>query len=398
MTGREVFVVGIFVFIFQISSAQSIDELKAKKEKNEEAIAYTNNLLKETSREKEKTLNELLLIRRKLELRQELVNDMGRELTRLGIEIDHINDTISHLENRLDLLKDEYARLIKSAYKHKDEFDWLMFLFSSRDFNQAYKRVKYLQEYMNFREKQKNAILKTRKELINKTEELKSSIEQKQDLIHEKQVESYRLSREKQEHRQLINSLKQEEQELKEELERRKAVANELEKEIERLIKAEIASKGKDETTLYKLTPEEKQLSENFSANQRKLPWPTERGVIFSSFGEHSHPVLKGITINNNGVDIATTKNARIRSVFDGVVKRIVQIPGANQAVIIRHGNFLTVYSNLINVLVGEGETVGTKQDIGIVFSETDKNNSILHFELWKENRKLNPENWLNID
>ena len=185
------------------------------------------------------------------------------------------------------------------------------------------------------------------------------------------------------------------EKELKNKIAENQKIARKLEKEIAAIIKAS-ASKGRSRNMYDQLTPEEKLISDNFQGNKGKLPWPTERGVVTGRFGKHQHAVLKQVTVQNDGIDISTVQGAEARALFDGVVSKVVAILGANYTVIIRHGNFLTVYQNLINVRVKPGDEIRVKQILGTIFTEEDTNSTLLHIEIWKELNKQNPEDWLS--
>jgi septal ring factor EnvC (AmiA/AmiB activator) len=190
------------------------------------------------------------------------------------------------------------------------------------------------------------------------------------------------------------------EQNLREKLKKQYDLANRLQSEITRIIEEEARKAAellkKNNTDFFQLTPEEMLLADIFSKNKEKLPWPTQRGIITGEFGEQPHPFLKGVKVRNDGVDIATTEGAIVRCVYDGTVSRIFAIPGAHKTVIIRHGNFLTVYSNLKDVTVNQGDKVKTKQTIGVIYTNVEgENKSVLQFQIWKENTKLNPREWL---
>ena len=224
--------------------------------------------------------------------------------------------------------------------------------------------------------------------------ELSLKLEKRKELVYSKQSETIELENDNKNQKKIFNDLKNKENELFRKLKEKEKIKNEIEKEIKKIIEEE-AKKILNKSNLYdKLTPDEKLLSNDFRKNKGKLPWPTTKGIITGYFGEQDHPVLKGIKIKNNGIDITTVKNEEIRCIFDGVVSKIIAIKGANYAVIIRHGNFLTVYQNLIDINVKIGDYVKTKQKIGLVFSNDD--NSVIHLEIWEELNKMDPLLWLS--
>lgn len=437
--------------------AQTKKDIELKKKKNQRDIEYTNKLLKENKKNTNKSYNTLLILNRKISLRNELISGINSEIKILNIKIDKNNKEINSLAKELTTLKKAYARMIYYAYKNRSSYDRFMFIMSSKDFNQAYQRLKYLQQYSEYRRKQAMAIVTNQKTLTKKLAELQVKINEKQDLLKSQQDETVQLISEKSEQTDVLTSLKSKEAELKKKLEEHILVSQKLQKAIENIIAAEedarrksmeIARKEKKEkrekekkeksekikalkekllskkekaklekeekelkeeketpaetkstagSNVLDMTPDEKITSANFGNNKGHLPWPTEHGLITGSFGEHEHPVLKGIMVRNNGIDISTSEGENVRCIFSGVVSRVLQIPGYNNVVIIRHGNYLTVYSNLSQVNVKAGEKVSVKQKIGKVHTEKDEDTrTILHLEIWKDNNKLDPAAWLS--
>jgi septal ring factor EnvC (AmiA/AmiB activator) len=271
-----------------------------------------------------------------------------------------------------------------------------MFLLSAEDFNQAYRRYLYLKQYSNHRKTQAEtigAVQVVLQENIKKLEQQKAT---KQQLIGETRQEAQKLTTEKQQQNQEIRKLQKQQQSLRQKLNQQRRVEQQLENEIQRVIEEEARKNTDAGAPAFALTPEQKLVGDNFEQNKRRIPWPVERGVITEHFGIHSHPVLKNVQIRNNGINIATEAGSKARAVFNGEVSRVFAITGGNTAVIIRHGNYLTVYSNLREVVVKKGDKVSTKQNIGTVFTDAeDGNKSILKFQIWRENQKLNPEEWI---
>jgi septal ring factor EnvC (AmiA/AmiB activator) len=226
-------------------------------------------------------------------------------------------------------------------------------------------------------------------------EEMEKIVLQKEALARQKTGENRNLEREKRQKDQMVVELSGQEKELKDKIAENKKIAKRLEREIASII-AEEASKGGSRNMYDQLTPEEKLISDNFQGNKGKLPWPTERGVVTNRFGRHQHAVLKQVTVQNDGIDISTVQGAEARALFDGAVSKVVAILGANYTVILRHGNFLTVYQNLVNVRVKPGDMVTVKQVLGTVFTDEETNSTLLHIEIWKELNKQNPEDWLS--
>ena len=231
--------------------------------------------------------------------------------------------------------------------------------------------------------------------IMGEIEQLEEIKLEKKELLSEKRKENNNLVKEKQRKNSMISDLKRKEKDLKKEIEDKRIIAEKIEKEIAAILAAE-ARKARSGNMYDQLTPEEKLISDNFRGNKGKLPWPVERGIITGKYGVHPHPVLKQITIDNDGVDITTVRGAEARALFEGEVSMVVAILGGNYTVIVRHGNFLTVYQNLVNLTVKQGEHVRVKQVLGTVYTEKDTNNTILHIQVWKEMAKQNPEDWLS--
>lgn len=395
-----------FILINAIVFAQSRKELENKKIQNQKEIEYTNKLLNETKKDSENSLNKLVILKKKISYREELIQNIKREINYIDSKIEESKKEIDALEKEMKKLKGDYAKLIIYSYKHKDDFENLMFLLASKDFNQAYKRLKYLQQYSDYRRKQAGIIVNTQSTLNKKIEELEQKRADKQNLLTNEQEESIILNAEKSQQNEILISLKSKEKELKQKLKEQFEISRKLEKEIERIIAeearkaAERAKKNSNTKTsaggTFEMTPEEKLISDNFDANKGLLPWPTERGIITGYYGEHPHPVLSNITVQNNGIDITTTEGSTCRVIFEGEVSKVVSIPGANKAVLIRHGNYFTLYSNLDEVYVKSGDKVKTKQNIGKIHTDSKDGKTYLHFEIWQESSKMNPSIWLS--
>jgi septal ring factor EnvC (AmiA/AmiB activator) len=378
-------------------------QLQQKKAKIEEEINYTNKLLNETKKNKQVSLNQLVLLNKQIGKRQELISAISGEIGTLDKMIGETNDTIIRLTQTIKRLKEEYARMIYFASKNRNAYSRLMFIFSARDFNQAYQRLKYFQQYSSYRKNQVRVIQENQALLNEKIGLLQKQKSYKLSLKKSEETEKQKLTREKNEQDRTIKNLSQKEKELLKKLRESEKAARKLQKAIEDLIAAELrkateaakksGTKPKPENK-FGLTPAELQLSSNFAGNKGRLPWPTERGVISSTFGEHPHPVLKGIKTKNNGIDITTSNGESARAVFDGDVTSTMTLPNYNNVVIIRHGEFLTVYSNLDQLFVKKGDKVKIKQKIGNIQAD-DSGKTRLHFELWQGKNIQNPESWI---
>jgi septal ring factor EnvC (AmiA/AmiB activator) len=395
----------ILVLLVWVGAAfgQSKTELEKQKKQLLQDIEFTNKLLNETEENKKATLGELNLLSSKINKRQELINTILREVDLVEAQIEETRTIVSSLDEDLKRLKQEYALMLYHTYKNQSQYDRLMFILSSEDVNQAYKRIKYFQQYAKHRQEQAAAIEETQKVLESRTEELADKKLKMAYLVEEKEKEKIQLSAEMEEQDKIVSNLKKKEGELKKQLQEKQRDAKKLEKAIARIIEEEIrkAKKEAEKTGAtvtksgFALTPVELELSGKFSNDQGKLPWPSERGVITSSFGEHPHPTLPSIKIENNGIDITTDKGSKARVVYEGTVSAVVSIPGAHKAVIVRHGEFLSVYANLEEVLVKMGDKLGVKQNLGTVVTNREDGKTVLHFEIWKGATKLNPAKWI---
>ncbi|MBS4013241.1 MAG: peptidoglycan DD-metalloendopeptidase family protein [Bacteroidetes bacterium] len=385
-----------------MSFGQSRDALEKERRELENNIKLTNELLKQTRTSASASLNELVILNNQIQKRENLIKVINNDIQLLNRRIANYNQNIEQLSKELDELKSSYARMIYYAYRNQSSYQRLMFIFSSRDFNQAYLRLKYLQQYARHRQIQAEKIVETSNELNQKVAEMEAQKAVQQRLLAEERIEIELLSKAKSQQNQTIERLKKQENDLKKQLTNHQKAIQALDNAISRIIeeerkKAEERAKaeGRPVTKEYTLTPEEKALSRNFAGNKGKLPWPVERGVITAGFGERAHPVLPRIKIQNNGIDIATVAGAKARSVFEGTVSRVIYVPGSNYAVILRHGEYLSVYSNLSEVFVKNGQKVTTKEDLGIVFTTDQEKKTELNLQIWHGTNKLNPAEWI---
>ena len=406
---RRINVFSIIFLIFALFATNSLysqsekKKLKEEKERIEKEIQYTNKLLNETKRSKKNSLNQLIILIRKIKIREKLVSTINYEINNLDNKITNNKSEIKVLTEDLKKLKDQYAKMIYYAFKNKNAYNRLMFIFASDDFNQAYKRLKYFQQYSSYRRMQAKLIEKTQIELNDKTEQLKNQKLEKTSLLKEKAGEIKQLKKEKDEKNSTIKKLSGKEKELRRTLRTKKKEATKLEKSIKNIIDAEIRAAAErarktneaKKSKIIDLTSEEFELTNNFVENKGKLPWPSEKGIISGTFGEHKHPVLKKVKIRNNGVDILTNKGEMVRAIFNGTVISVRAISNTNTAIIIRHGEYFTVYSNLNKVFVKRGDKVQSKQEIGTVFTNPSDSKTELHFEIWKGRSLLNPIYWI---
>ena len=390
----------ILLFFFLPVYPQTKEQLQREKRKIEQEIAYTNRLLNETRQTTETTMGQLVLINNQIQQRERLIRNINTEINNLNNRIDANNKAIENLEKELEELKNQYAKMIYYAYKNRSAYNRLMFIFSAQNFNQAYRRMRYMQQYTAYRQKQAKQIVETQAELERRSEELEIQLADRRTLLNSQNQERRALSQEQNEKSQTVESLRQRAQNLTAQIRRKEAAAEELQNAIEKIIAEEIRraaerAREAEPTTKFKLTPEEMTLSRNFAANKGKLPWPLVRAVVSSRFGKNPHPILPGIIVNNKGVDMVTTPGAKARAVFDGTVIRVIEMPMYRNVVIVSHGEYFSVYSKLDRVLVRQGDNLTTLQDIGVVYTDNNESKTELHFEIWQGNEFIDPLEWL---
>ena len=419
-----IYLITSFIVIYQCGVFAQTDKnkLQENKKKIEQEIKYNNYLLSETKKDKQNSINQLILLKNKINKREELINNLNEEIGTLNGEINYTQKSVEKLKSDLEMLKAEYAKMLIAANKNRGLYSIIAFLFASENFNQAIKRIKYYRQYSGYRRAQANMILKKQTELTQKKLQLENQKQNQNQLLIVNETEKKHLTQEKETKNTAIKQLQKTEKELIKTIRRKEAEAKKLERAIENIIaeeirkakeasriRAENAKKTtlkedkttekpviKTNTDILTDTPEELALSNNFANNKGKLPWPLEKGIISGSFGPHSHPELPGIIINNDGIDITTNKGAVARSVFNGEVSAVIIGPNGKNVIIIRHGNFLSVYSNLENVFVRKGDKVNTKQRLGNISTDDEDNKTILQFQIWKGTRKLNPSDWIS--
>lgn len=380
-------------------SAQEKESLKKERDKISDEINYTNKLLQETRQNRSKMEGELGLLNKKIRLREDLISSIKKEVRLYNRQIDRNREQIAQLESELGELKNRYAELVRLAHRTNRSQDRLMFIFASEDFIQAVRRIRFFRQLADVRKNQATDILRTKEKLIGLNRELDGAISSKNQTLQQEQDAKQDLNQDLSKQKETVSSLKSEERDLLRTLKKQEKQREKVNKEIQRIIEAEILASKKDNAGVFSLTPEAAALSADFEKNRGKLPWPVERGVITQKFGDNPHPVLAGIMVPNNGVNIATNQNAQIRAVFDGTVSGVFSIPGAGKNVIINHGGYRSVYSNLKEVFVSKGQTISAKEAIGLVLTDEVDGKTEAHIEIWKVSEKgtvkEDPAKWI---
>lgn len=388
----RVILVLFFSCTLTIAYSQSIEAIKKKNEKTEKEIAYLNKLLNTARNDQSATIQKITIINQKIVKGKEMIQSLTNEMKYIEKNIDDNEFVKSGLEKNRKQMLDFYAKMVYETWKKRNTSDKLVYIFSSSSFSQAYARYKYFEQVQDYSKRQLKQIQQTNDSLTTINTQLAKLIAQKNLAQSKISAQNNELIKEQNEANKYVAELKKKEKELVRKLNTEIKNRERFKKELEKLIAAQ-AKKSGSKNSNYKLTPEEKLISEDFAKNRGKLPWPVEQGFVSEKFGINVHPVFKQVKLNNAGITITTSRNADVRAVFKGVVTEIMFIPGDNNVVIVRHGNYLTVYSNLVEIFIKKGDTVNVKQKIGKLASSGES--STLNFQVWKDKDNLDPQLWL---
>ena len=400
---RGVFFLMLFCVALGVGFAQPSSnpqkQLEAQRLLLKNEIKQINNLLFSNTKTRKNALSEVENLQVKLNVRSRLIKVTNQQANLLTRRITLNERTIANQRKELETLKSEYAKMIQKSYASKSLQNRLMFLFSSENFLQAYKRIQYLKQYARYRRKQGIVIAEktTLLQQLNKT--LIQEKATKLALIEENRAVQEDLEKERNQQQDLIKTLKRKERSLAVQIAKKQKQRKAIDREINRLIREAIAASnkaaGKKGNKTFQLTPEAKLIAANFQSNKGRLPWPLEKGVVIQGFGRQQHPVVKTTTIQSNGVVLATEPAARVRAVFEGEVMSVIVIKGSNPSVLIRHGNFITLYTNLAKLFVKKGDKVEAKQAIGEVFTNQQTGKTQLQFGIFNNVKALNHKDWV---
>lgn len=389
-----------FLMIFS-SEAQTRKELEKQRKELQKKIDEVNRLLFKTKKEKGNALDELSDLKRKISIREKLIRTINIESKVLTKEIKTNQRTINRLHKNLELLKADYGDMIFKSYKSKSQQSKTMFLLSSQNFYQAYKRLQYMKQYTAFRKKQANDIeVKT-----NLVKKLNDSLLQKKKvkdrLILSEKKEKKEIETDKKQQERLVSTIKRKEKKYRKQLKRNIRKEQLLSRRIDNLIRNAIRTSNKKVTKNTKnsnrfiLSPEAKELASRFEKNKGKLPRPIDKGLIVRKFGKQKHATISGIMINSPGIHIATEKGADAKSIFNGTVMAILKQSEGKKTVMIKHGNYISVYKNLETVYVNKNEKVTTGESLGKIFTKKSDGKTTLIFVLLKNTKRLNPSDWI---
>lgn len=389
-------------------------QLENEKRRNLEKIAETKRALENTQEKKEVTVGKIKAIKQQISSQEEQIGLMEQDMELIDMEMQDIVYAKVGLEQKLDTLQKEYAAMLYAASKTSGKINKLSFLFSASSFNDLIMRYKYLQQYTDNRKSQVAQMMKVVALLRERQGNLEGKKSDKKRIISAKLTEAQNLESLKSRQTAMVGELSKKEKDLRREIEATKKSVNRLESLIANVVAREIARKNKErelrqdrEAKLAKnkakkttsknknqnLDDEETALGKSFGASKSRLPWPVQKGFISDRFGIKEHPVLNGVLINNNGIDIQTSAKATVRSVYEGVVKDVTEIPGLGNVVLIQHGEYFTVYANLQQIFPSVGQKIGAKETIGTAGESGGATE--INFQIWHNSEHLNPEGWL---
>lgn len=453
MRSRLLFILLIFCLSAhaqpQVQYTMNKTELEARRKQLLETIKETEEQLEATKKNKNATMGQLRALQAKLSQRQRLIGNINDEIDQINNNIKQSSNEVVSLKQNLELLKIRYAQSLRYSYQTRSSYDMMAFIFSANNFNDAMRRIKYLKKYRDYRKEQVDQIRITQGKIERKIGVLNTQKSEKDELLSTQEQQKQVLQQETIETDKVVQDLKGQEKQLMTEIDKNKKIAARVNKAINDVIRREIEEerkraqeelKRKQEeerrralatnppppgntttTTVTKttpsniktttteapvtrpvktptydlnLTPEANAVSNNFEANRGKFPWPVEKGYISDVFGKHPHPVEKKVMMENDGIDIRTSPNATARAVFDGTVTGTVYVPGAGYVIIINHGKYFSVYNGLASISVQKGQSVRTKQSIGVV-GTNDDGEPIINFQIWKGNVKVDPAQWI---
>ena len=391
------------------------EKLEARKAQIQKEIRENEKLLQSVKKKEKSAINVIVIQSNKIKLKEKLITTTEKQTKLLGNDM-YVNQVkINKLKKELEILKADYAKMIVKSYKSRSEESRAMFLLSSENFLQAYKRAQYMKQYTNYRKMQGEEIKSKSDQLLDYNGRLNVQKTAKQKLIAEKEKERLSLEKEKQEQEKLVSSIKKDKNKLQADIRKKQQEARSIDKQINRIVREAIAaanrkaalerakanpsapvSKVAVSSSKIELTPESKLIADNFRANRGRLPYPVEKGFISLGYGDQPHPVFSTLTIHNSGVEITTEQGSNARAVFGGEVTSVIVLSPLNKAVMIQHGDFFTVYQNLSSVSVSKGDKVSIKQSLGRVRTNNETGKTVIKFLILQNTTYNNPQSWLS--
>lgn len=417
--------VAVFFFTLAFGYAQSSAELKKQRERLNAEIERLNHSLKTTSSDRSLSLKQVNALNTQLRLREQKISTINSEIKLISNQIASHNRTIQHLRDQLEKLRKDYESMIMFAFRNRNAYNKMMFIFASKDFNQAFKRVKYLQQFNESRKQRANEIEGTQKEIALKVAQLEASKKEQAALLAEQENERKIIAQEQGAQSKVLQALTQQEKNVQRELQKKHQEDERLARAIRTAIQREIAEQRrleeearkaalaleaertgktvaeveaekpairKSDTEVLANTPAAAKLSADFASNRGRLPWPVQQGIITQGFGRHT--IGRNVTVENAGITIRTNNNAQVQAIFDGTIIQVANMAGS-YAIIVQHGKYFTVYTQLSNPVVKRGQAVQRGQALGTALVDPQDGTSEVHFEIWEGAAPINPEPWL---
>lgn len=396
---RFVFLLIIFSLYGQFSFGQTRKELEKERQQIEQQIKQINNNLDESQSRRQSVIEKVQTLNQRISSAERLVRINNREANMLSREINANSQAIDMLRNQLKTLKAEYAQMVVDAYKSKSQQNRIMFLLSSDNFLQAYKRLQYMKQFAAHREQQGKEIQSQTKELQELNEKLFEQRKAKEKLLVQNRQTIEKLNKDKAAEKELIASIREKEGQYKKELERKQEKITEIDELIQKLIREAIAAEnkklGSSSSNRFKMTPEAKLLGGKFEDNKGKLPWPVVSGFVSRPYGTRRHAVVKTVMTKSEGVRIDTQQGAKARAIFDGEVSFVMNPRNAFKVVMIRHGQYISVYKNIDKLNVRKGDKVKRNQFIGSIGQDLTDGSTTLGFYIYKNDKTQNPADWI---
>ena len=382
-----------------VQSQNTREDLEERRLELREEIQKINSLRSSNKLREKSVLTQVEDLDRQIRTTEKLIKVTNQQANLLTRDINSNANKIQQLRKELVKLKEDYGQMIEKSYKSKSQQSRIMFLLSSESFLQAYKRLQYMKQYANYRKKQGDQIKEGTQELQVFNTNLLKQKKEKDKLIAENRETRAQLGKNSQSQQVLIKSIRQKEGQFASQIRKKQQEIDAIDRQIDEIIRASIAAANKESGSTsrntFELTPEAKALAANFASNKGKLPWPVRSGVVTMRFGTQPHPIVKSTTINSNGVRIDTDKGEKARAIFGGTVSEVQAVKGANKAVMVRHGDYITIYNNLSKVFVTKGDTVSLGQDLGEIATSTSTGKTTLHFLIYKNTDKMDPADWI---
>ena len=376
------------LFIVNVEcNAQSVSELEQKVNKLQSDIKTSQKLLNQTSKNKETTLREVELLQAQIKKRDDLINTYNKQLDILNKETKAYKNDINKLQGELQKNRQEYADLLVISYRNRNSINNLLFIFSSDDFNQAIRRMRYIQQFKDLLQHKMEEIDNTKSDIKKRIDKNDADKKRIEELKKVQQQEKESLNKDKKSLNDKVTKLKKQEKDIKKEIAQKEKETKNLQAKIKKIIEEEVA-KSKANATV------DTKLSATFESNKGKLPWPVASGVVTKKYGNNPHPTQSKVVVFNNGIDISTEQGSNALCVFDGQVSTVFNT-GSTNVVMVRHGLFFTLYANLDKVYVKAGDKVKTGQKLGLIHTGATDNVTTLHFEVWNDKNNTNPESWL---